>query len=145
MKKVVLLSAALLVAGCGEKSNEEKLDIIGKWVVREQAGIKFTNDKNWYHFMDDGKVVMNTWSPLTPADGTSSNGTWKLEGNVITTIFSGHFDGEPVQTNYASVIKSIESGRMVVSMEFLAEIHLESGVPYGAEGSEGIETVLEKE
>ena len=34
-------------AGCGEKSNEEKSNITGKWVVREQAGIKFPNDKNW--------------------------------------------------------------------------------------------------
>ena len=91
--------------------------------------------------MDDGKVVWNHWTPLSP-DETRSNGTWKLEGNIITMIFSGEVDGETFKNGAGCVIKSIESSRMVLSMGFHDP---ESGAPYADDGSEGVETVLERE
>ncbi len=135
---------AVLISACKKdesKTDIEKADIVGKWVVRNQAGIEFPNDKNSYHFMGNGKVVMNTWSPLNPDDERSSNGTWKLEDNVIQTIFSSDLGGETIEAGYVWVINSFENDRMIVSMDFL---DLESETPYTGDGSDGIKTVLEK-
>ena len=112
-----LFIAATFFAGCGDDSAASS-DVIGKWIVRETAGIKAPSDESWYEFKDGGKVAMGS------AFG-NTNGTWELKGNDLTiTSLPDPNDPDSIQVSMKHVIQSIDGGRMVITLEGL-EIVLE--------------------
>ena len=107
-----LFVAAIFFAGCGDDSADSP-DVIGKWIVRETAGMKAPSDESWYEFKDGGKVAMGS------AFG-NTNGTWELKGNDLNiTSLPDPDDPDSLQITMKYVIQSIDGDRMVISLEDL--------------------------
>ena len=87
---LVLLCAPLLLIGCGKNLNADL--IVGKWEVAkgERAPVGSVAE-----FTKDGKLKVNR-----KADGQtkSMEGTYKVEGDKITTTVEGETETDTIKT-----------------------------------------------
>lgn len=113
MKKLPIVTCVLalgcvcvgLLAGCGEKNEEEKL--VGKWVCTDFWGLSAADDTDYNEMIlaEDGKLVLK--SVKFNGNEAKMTGTWSLEGDQLshsmkgqTVVNSIEFRGEELVLSY---------------------------------------------
>jgi uncharacterized protein (TIGR03066 family) len=103
---LVLLCAPLLLTGCGKKSNADL--IVGKWEVTKGERVPVGSVAE---FTKDGKMKVNRKA----VDRTKSmEGTYKVEGDKITTTVEGETETDTINTlNDTTLIMEDSKGKTI--------------------------------
>ncbi len=123
---LALLCCAALTAAAETEAETEQATLVGVWTVDRMAldGENFTTLPEgaamYYEFTEDG--VMNMWATLNGETVMNSEGTYTVDGSVLTITVDGNeetdefgFDGEELW-----VIEST-GGAIIVLVPFTAE------------------------